>query len=66
MIQLTDDYDFAGSDAGDTIATYLDFQAQYVDNTGTVTITNPWSIVISYVNNISDSGVFTYTYRSIS
>ena len=66
QIQLSDEYDFAGSDSTDSNAVYLDFQAQFLDNTGAVTLTNPWTIVISYVNNLnSDGGFLNYTYSSI-
>jgi Pectate lyase superfamily protein/Major tropism determinant N-terminal domain len=66
QIQLSDEYNFAGSDPTDTNAIYLDFEAQFLDNTGAVTVSNPWTIIISYVNNLSsDTGVLTYNYTSI-
>jgi hypothetical protein len=67
QVQLTDDYIFTNeSQPDDSSAMLLDFQAQFVDNTGTVTLTNPWSIVISFVNTQSgDAGVFNYTYKSV-
>lgn len=65
-IQLSDEYNYAGTDSSDTSAIYLDFEAQFVDNTGTVTTSNPWTIVVSYVNNLSsDTGILNYTYSSI-
>jgi hypothetical protein len=65
-IQLSDEFDFAGSDPLNTNSLGLDFQAQFLDITGAVTTTNPWTIVISYRNNLSgDTGVFNYTYTSI-
>jgi hypothetical protein len=65
-IQLSDEFDFAGSDPSNTNSLGLDFQVQFLDITGAVTTTNPWTIVISYRNNLSgDTGVFNYTYTSI-
>lgn len=66
QIQLNDEYNFAGVDAGDTNATYLDFKAQFLDVNGSLTGGAPWTIVLSYVNNLSgDTGVLSYTYTSI-
>jgi len=68
-IQLSDEYNFAGTDSNFNTNTndsvVLDFQAQFLDNTGAVTTTNPWTIVLSYVNNQSDSGILNYTYSSV-
>lgn len=66
QIQLNDEYNFAGVDAGDVNATYLDFTAQFLDVNGSLTGGAPWTIVLSYVNNLSgDTGVLSYTYTSI-
>ena len=68
-IQLSDEYNFAGTDGNFNTNTndsvVLDFQAQFLDNTGAITLTNPWTIVLSYVNNQSDSGILNYTYSSV-
>jgi len=66
QIQLNDEYNFAGVDASDVNATYLDFKAQFLDTNGAITAGSPWTIVLSYVNNLSgDTGVLNYTYTSI-
>jgi hypothetical protein len=65
-IQLSDEYNFAGVDNTDVNATYLDFNAQFLDITGAITAGSPWTIVLSYVNNLpGDTGVLSYTYTSI-
>ena len=65
-IQLSDEYNFAGVDNTDVNATYLDFKAQFLDITGAITAGSPWTIVLSYVNNLpGDTGVLSYTYTSI-
>jgi len=73
QIQLSDEYNFAGSDTStptiDQNSVYLDFQAQFLDKNGALTSVSgltPWTIVISYVNTLnSDSGTFSYTYSAI-
>jgi hypothetical protein len=66
QIQLNDEYNFAGVDAGDVNATYLDFKAQFLDVNGAITSGSPWTIILSYVNNLAgDTGVLSYTYTSI-
>lgn len=63
-ITLSDEYDFTVT--GSLYSTTLDFKAGFVDNTGTTTLTNPWTILISYQNTTpSDQGAFTYTYTSV-
>jgi hypothetical protein len=65
-IQLSDEYEFAGTDASNTNAVYLDFKAEFLDKTGTITITDPWTIVVSYINDYAgDTGTLNYTYKSI-
>ena len=66
QIQLNDEYNFAGVDTSNTNATYLDFKAQFLNINGTLSGGTPWTIVLSYVNNLSgDTGVLSYSYTSI-
>jgi hypothetical protein len=67
QVQLNDDYLFTNeSQVDDSNALLLDFQAEFVDNTGTVTTSNPWSIVITYANTQSgEAGLFNYTYKAV-
>lgn len=65
-IQLSDEYEFAGTDVANTDAIYLDFKAEFLNKLGVATTTDPWTIVISYINDYSgDTGTFNYTYKSI-
>jgi len=73
QLQLSDEYNFAGADANpnttSSIATNLDFQAQFLDKNGVLTSISsltPFSIVVTYINTLSsDSGTFSYTYNSV-
>jgi Pectate lyase superfamily protein len=73
QLQLSDEYNFAGADASpnttSSIATNLDFQAQFLDKNGVLTSISslaPFSIVVTYINTLSsDSGTFSYTYNSV-
>jgi hypothetical protein len=70
-IQLTDEYDFAGEDPGNTISVLLSFKASYDDQIGAPYIGSvgqePSSIVVSYENNLEgDVGEFDYSYTAIS
>jgi len=68
-IQLTDDYDFAGTDALGTTALILDFKVYFLDassaiytGTGGQSVT---SIGLYYTNNLNgDSGTMAYSYRA--
>ena len=69
-IQVSDEFNFAGSDPTNTTCLLLDFKATFLSQTGT-----PYyggggqvasSIEVSYVNNYTnDYGTFTYSYKSI-
>jgi len=68
-IQLSDEYDFAGSDSTNTNATLLDFSVKFLDILG-VAYTGasgqiPYSIAIYYTNTYaSDAGYFNFAYQS--
>lgn len=63
QISVSDEYDFTS--LVQTYVEQLDFQATFVDNAGLTTLTNPWTILISYQNTTpSDTGTFTYNYTS--
>jgi len=69
-IQLTDEYDFAGTDSANTISLQLDFKASYLDQVGVAYIASagqlPSSIAISYSNSLTgDVGTLNYSYSSI-
>lgn len=69
-IQSSDDFDFAGADPTDSIAIQLDFQASFIDATGTkytgAVGQQPSGIGIYYVNNQGgDYGYMTYSYSAI-
>jgi hypothetical protein len=69
-LQLSDEYDFGGSDAAFVNSLQLDFSAVYLDASGGVydptDVTPPSSIQIQYNNTLgSDTGSFTYTYSVI-
>ena len=67
-IQLSDEYDFAGSGWSDTYLA-LDFKAYLVDESNNI-YTNPLgqipaAILIKYSNSLTnDAGLFHYTYKS--
>ena len=68
-VQLSDEFDYAGTDIGNTSALALDFSAKFLNTSGT-----PWttgqvvgSVAIYYSNSITgDTGTFVYSYKSIS
>jgi hypothetical protein len=69
-IQLTDEYDFAGTDSANTISLQLDFKASYLDQVGVTYQASagqlPSSIAISYSNSLTgDVGTLNYSYTSI-
>ena len=70
-IQLSDDYNFAGSDSGNSIAQVLTFSAFFLDATGakyTGSIGQvATTIAIYYTNNLTnDAGTLTYSYSANS
>ena len=70
-IQLSDEYDFAGIDAANTISLLLNFKASYLDQVGVAYLGSPGqvptSIVINYENNLAgDVGILDYSYIAIS
>ena len=69
-LQLSDEYDFGGSDAGFTNSLQLDFSSVYLNASGGIydptDVTAPSSIQIQYNDTLgSDTGSFTYTYSAI-
>ena len=71
LIQLSDEYDFAGSDPNFTIAPLLDFRANFLDQNGSLYTGSagqiPSNIAVQYVNSLSnDNGIMSYSYQSIS
>jgi len=69
-IQLSDDYNFSGTDVAGTIATTLDFKAVYYDAVGNLYTGAggqvPTSIVIQYINTLSgDSGKLSYSFLAL-
>jgi hypothetical protein len=68
-IQLSDDFNFAGTDPSDTTALILDFSATFLDATGNTYIGSagqqPYSIAINFSNNLSgESGFINYSYAA--
>ena len=68
-IQISDEYNFAGTDSQNTQALILDFSTYYLDQNGThytgAIGQVPSSIAINYSNNLSgDAGYFNYSYTS--
>jgi Major tropism determinant N-terminal domain len=69
-IQISDEFNFAGSDPTNVTSLLLDFKALFLSQTG-ASYTGaggqvPSSIEVSYVNNYTnDYGTFTYSYKSI-
>jgi hypothetical protein len=68
-IQLTDDYDFAGTDSNGTTALILDFQGYFLDNTSAIYTGSGSQSVISigvfYTNNLNgDTGTMAYSYTA--
>ena len=70
QIQLSDEYDFAGTDSAQylgTTSTQLDFTANFVDADGVTyngsNATPPSSILVKYTNTLpSDAGYLTFSY----
>jgi len=67
--QLSDEYDFAGSDSTNTNAQKLDFSVKFYDATGNVYTgavgQTPYSIAVYYSNTLSsDAGYFNFSYTS--
>ena len=68
-IQLSDDFNFAGSDPSDTTALVLDFSAVFLDQTGNTYTGSagqqPYSIAINFLNNLSgEAGSINYSYAA--
>jgi hypothetical protein len=69
-IQLSDEYNFAGSDSSNTVNIELDFKASFLDQVG-ATYTGsagqvPSNIAVTYTNNFTgDTGTFMYSYRAL-
>jgi hypothetical protein len=69
IIQYADDYSFAGTDLGNTVAQVLTFTASYLDASGAVYTGAPGqtasTIAIFYTNTLAnDSGVINYSYTA--
>jgi len=67
QLQLSDDYDFAGTDVSGTTALILDFKAYFLDASSNIyTGANGQaltSIGVFYTNNLNgDTGTFSYSY----
>jgi hypothetical protein len=68
-LQLSDEFDFAGSDPSNLVALVLDFNATFLDRVG-ATYTGavgqiPYSIAINYVNQLTnDAGTMGFTYTA--
>jgi len=68
-IQLSDEYDFAGTDLTNTNSTLLDFSVKFLDILGSVYTgavgQTPYSIAVYYTNTYtSDAGYFNFSYQS--
>lgn len=67
-IQLSDEFDYAGSDIGNTNALTLDFSARFLNQSGGTWSVDqtPGSVAVYYSNTMNgDTGTFVYTYKSI-
>jgi hypothetical protein len=69
-LQLSDDYNFSGTDVAGTIATTLDFKAVYYDASGNLYTGAggqiPTTIVVQYINTLSgDSGKLSYSFLAL-
>jgi Pectate lyase superfamily protein/Major tropism determinant N-terminal domain len=67
VIQLSDEYDFAGTDPNNQNSIQLSFSASFLDQTGGNYVGGagqvPYSISVKYQNLLtSDAGYFNYTY----
>lgn len=70
QIQLDDEFDFAGVDAGDTNAVILTFTGGFLDAVGNVYTGAagqvPSSVAVYYTNNLSgDAGFFGFSYSAL-
>jgi len=68
-VQLSDEFDFAGSDSGNSVAQLLDFSVKFLDQTGNAYVGSvgqtPSSIAIYYSNNYTnDAGYFNFNYTA--
>lgn len=68
-LQLSDEYDFAGTDSGNTNAVLLDFSVKFLDSLGNIYTgavgQTPYSIAVYYTNTYTnDAGYFNFTYQS--
>jgi Major tropism determinant N-terminal domain len=67
-IQLSDDYEFAGSDPSGEVARKLDFRAGVLDGTGNEYVGDPGqvphTVVVKYANPDSSGGNFVYSYSA--
>jgi Major tropism determinant N-terminal domain/Pectate lyase superfamily protein len=69
-IQISDEFNFAGSDPTNVTCLLLDFKAIFLSQTGSVYTGAggqvPSTVEVSYVNNYTnDYGTFVYSYKSI-
>jgi hypothetical protein len=69
VIQLSDEYDFAGTDPYNQNSVQLSFSVGFLDQTGGNYVGGggqvPYSIVVNYQNLLaSDAGYFNYTYST--
>jgi hypothetical protein len=68
-LQLSDEFDYAGSDPSNLVALVLDFNATFLDRTGSLYTgavgQTPYSIAINYVNQLTnDAGTMGFTYTA--
>jgi len=72
-IQVSDEYDFAGTDPGDSNAVLLSFTATFLNATGTTFTSGggsvPYSIAVNFTNTLTggngnDTGYFDFSYSS--
>ena len=69
VVQLSDEYDFAGTDPYNQNAIQLSFSVGFLDQTGGNYVGGggqvPYSIVVNYQNLLaSDAGYFNYSYTT--
>lgn len=69
IVQLSDDFEFSGSDTNEALALGLDFRARLVQDDGSYYTgavgTFPTTLVIEYTNSLSgDSGKLLYSYTT--
>ena len=68
-IQLSDEFDFAGTDPGGNLQLLLDFRAVFHDSSDVLYTGAPGqsiaNIIVQYTNNYSaDGGYFNYSYSA--